>query len=104
MKTNKEIIDALTEYFMDADKEVLARIVANNMIDFHRLRTVRQLPEQERECLLARMDSQEEQLIDFIKNGPKCKLKCQVVTTVQEVHEGHKKWKESKKTSPYLND
>lgn len=70
MKTNKEIADSLTAYFLDQDPKTVARILANMMIDFNRVRHMHLLPEDERECLLERIEKNVDQLQSFIKYGP----------------------------------
>lgn len=75
MKTNKEVSDKLTEYFLTQDPEVVARILAANMIDLNRLYHFELLEDDERENLFRRLDHNIGQLEEFIKNGPMSDLK-----------------------------
>ncbi len=70
MKTNKEIIDALVEYFVEQDKVILSRILANFMIDFNRVKHIKMLEAEEKKCLLKRIDHNSNSLKKFIENGP----------------------------------
>lgn len=66
---NKELIDRLQAYFLTQDPNVVARILANYMIDMHRLCCVWEIPEEEQENLACRMSINSEKLQDFAKNG-----------------------------------
>lgn len=70
MKTNKEVIDKLTEYFITQDKKTIARSLANMMIDFNRIFYLKSLPEDERVLLNARIIANMLALRKFIKDGP----------------------------------
>ena len=76
MKTNKEVIDKLQEYFLTQDPKVVCRILANIMIDVRRIHWSHNLPEDELERLVERIKKNSEQLKDFIENGPRGNLTC----------------------------
>lgn len=69
MTTNKEISDKMTAYFLTQDPEIVARILAANMIDLNRLYHFELLEDDERESLFRRLDHNIEQLQEFIKSG-----------------------------------
>lgn len=79
--TNKEIIENLVKHFLDSDPKEVARALAAAMIDFHRMRTFERLPHAEQACLLKRMDANDKELMDFIKDGPKNKLKTMLMNS-----------------------
>lgn len=68
MKTNKEVIDALQGYFLQQDPKIVARTLAALMIDMNRVSRMDYLKPMEKECLLARMIHNNNELLDFI-NG-----------------------------------
>lgn len=70
MKTNKEVIDKLTEYFITQDKKTIARSLANMMIDLNRIFYLKTLPEDEKALLNARVIANVLSLRRFIENGP----------------------------------
>ncbi len=70
MKTNKEVINALTSYFLEQDKEILCRLLANYMIDMNRVFVFDALPKEEQECLHFRIQKNCEALHKFITDGP----------------------------------
>lgn len=70
MKTNKEIINKLTKYFVTQDKEVVARCLASMMIDFNRIFHLKTLPADEKALLNARVIANVLSLRKFIKQGP----------------------------------
>lgn len=69
MKTNKEIIEALTEYFMTQDPKIIARSLASFSIDFTRIDEMKKLPASEKICLLKRIKANANQVRKFVKNG-----------------------------------
>jgi|HubBroStandDraft_3_1064219.scaffolds.fasta_scaffold253604_2 hypothetical protein len=75
MKTNKEVIDALTKYFITQDKETVARCLASMIIDFNRIFHLQTLPEEEKALLNARVIANVLSLRKFIKNGPEGDIK-----------------------------
>lgn len=75
MKSNKEIIDKLVEYFMTQDKLSLSVIVANYMIDFNRIFYLHKLDESEKINLQFRIEMIVKQLDSFVKNGPQGDIK-----------------------------
>lgn len=70
MKTNKEVIDALIEYFLKQPPEVIARGLANSMIDIQRLYLFSECTNEEKKSLLYRTDQNIRALKKFVKDGP----------------------------------
>lgn len=70
MKTNKEVVEKLVEYFLTQDQASVCRILANLMIDMHRINNISKLEEKEKASLFFRMDKNSKSLLDFVKNGP----------------------------------
>jgi hypothetical protein len=68
---NKDVIDKLQAYFLQQDPQVLTRLTANMMVDFHRLYSIESLPFEEVECLFQRIERNALSLRDFVENGPK---------------------------------
>ena len=68
--SNKELINRLTDYFMEQDKEAICRSLANAMIDLHRVANADSMGVKEAECLLYRLAHNSKQLMSFAKNGP----------------------------------
>lgn len=69
MKTNAEVIDLLVEYFFCQDRGVLCHMLANFMIDIHRINNIKHLPDDEKKNLLIRIKKNSETLKEFIENG-----------------------------------
>lgn len=67
--TNKEVIDQLQDYFLKQDPKDVARLLANMMIDMHRVATVCSLPEDEQESLSTRIQINSSTLQEFVENG-----------------------------------
>lgn len=53
--TNKEVIDKLQQYFLKQDAKVVARMLANQIIDLNRLWGIESLDKDERLSLTERM-------------------------------------------------
>ncbi len=70
MKTNKEVIDALQDYFLKQDPKDIARVLAATLIDINRIRNYESLEYEEQQCLQFRLDHNLEELRKFIKKGP----------------------------------
>jgi hypothetical protein len=68
MKTNKEVIDKLTEYFLEQDPKIVARSLANMMIDLNRIRNFRELCPDDIYCLSDRINKNLDSLHRFIDN------------------------------------
>lgn len=68
--SNKEVIDRLQEYFLGQDPKVVARILANQIIDLHRWTIWEELPSDEFYSLVVRSKLNSKTLQDFVKNGP----------------------------------
>lgn len=68
--TNKKVINELQEYFLKQDPKIVARFLANMMIDLNRLYSIEELSENERKCLEFRMEHNIQQLRNFAKYGP----------------------------------
>lgn len=73
--SNKEVIEALTRYFLKQSKEELAYALSALFVDFNRLANWDKLSEKEQLCFKARMQLNAASLSDFMKNGPKGDLK-----------------------------
>jgi len=69
MKTNKQVIDSLTEYFLTQDPRTVCRLLANHMIDAHRMFNFDNLPDPEKECFIFRMKKNEEYFQKYIESG-----------------------------------
>lgn len=69
MKTNKEIIDALQEYYLKQDPDVIARALAALMIDLNRIMCSESLPKDEKNNLIIRMNANRNELLKFINEG-----------------------------------
>ncbi len=67
METNKEVIDALQEYFLKQDRKKIARALANCMIDIQRFVNFDSLPEHEASLLITRAVANSKEIIDFVK-------------------------------------
>lgn len=76
MKRNKEIIDSLVSYFIEQDKAILCRVLANMMIDINRIENIDQLPIDEKDRLLIRIRKNSQSLQKFIKQGANGPLTC----------------------------
>lgn len=74
-KTNKEIIKALTEYFMLQPQENTCKMLACLLIDLNRIVHYKQLPQAELDSLNLRVQLNIDQLNKFIKDGPQGDLK-----------------------------
>jgi len=70
MKTNKEIIDSLVEYFLTQEPRIVCRALANMLIDNNRIYNYNELPKEEADSLKTRMKKNLEKLHYFIENGP----------------------------------
>lgn len=51
MKTNKQVIDELQEYYLKQDPKVIARALANMMIDMNRIHYLELLSSYEKKAL-----------------------------------------------------
>jgi hypothetical protein len=78
MKTNKEVMESLTEYFNKQDHATVSRILASYIVDMNRIHIFEKLPETEKKCLQDRMAHNIRQLHQFIKNGENGDLKIKV--------------------------
>jgi len=81
-KTNKQVIDDLTEYFCSQDPKDIARALAATMIDINRLLHCNQLSREEYECLATRMKSNLQQLENFI-NGERDAFKVKTMNSAE---------------------
>jgi hypothetical protein len=71
MTTNKEVIEKLESYFLEQDHKAVCRLLANMMIDMHRMSHIKKLPVDELIGLLRRQEFNKIELEYFIKNGPR---------------------------------
>lgn len=69
--TNKELIEKLVEYFLTQDSKVVARILANQMIDMRRLILLDRLPKEEAASVIKRSLLNMKELERFSRQGPK---------------------------------
>lgn len=74
MKTNKEIINELTEYFITQDIHVVAKTLAATMIDVKRMWEFQSLELEEQKSLLYRVQMNVETIKKFAQMGPDGKL------------------------------
>jgi len=81
---NKKLIEKLVDYFLENDPEVVAKMLANSMLDQYRLCTINDLPREEAACLLYRIQKNMQALKDFSKNGSK---DCLTLVNIQEAPE-----------------
>lgn len=70
MKTNIEVIEALSKYFLTQDPALIARGLANCMIDLQRFLVIGELETEDQCLLLMRTQKNVESLNKFIKDGP----------------------------------
>jgi|GEM_PF-3074168 hypothetical protein len=70
MKTNKEVVEALTKYYLEQDPILVARALASMLIDMNRIQNIKLLSKSEKENLFIRLRLNVAQLHDFIENGP----------------------------------
>jgi hypothetical protein len=84
---NKQVIQKLVDYYVTQDPAMVARALANALVDFNRFANLPHLPDEERECLFARLKANCDELQDFIANGPRCDLKLHNTQTAEETYE-----------------
>lgn len=70
MKTNKQVIAELTEYFLTQDPKVIAKACAATMIDVMRMWEFDKLTIPEKKSLMDRVYLNVEALRKFSENGP----------------------------------
>jgi hypothetical protein len=73
--TNKEVIERLKAYFMEQEQEDICFMLASLMVDMHRVKHYQFLDEDEKASFMIRMEANDASLMDFLKNGPKGKMK-----------------------------
>ncbi len=73
--SNKEVIDRLIEYLLTQDPKIVARSLANAMIDFNRMYHLLDLPLNERNNLLNRIEKNSKEVRRFAEHGPDGDLK-----------------------------
>ncbi len=69
--SNKEVIDKLVDYFVKQNPKIVARLLANYMIDLNRVCNLNSLSDSENELLLDRLQTNCLSLQKFIEEGPK---------------------------------
>lgn len=79
MKSNKELIQELTEYFLTQDPQIVAKTLAAVMIDMNRLINMDSLSIEEKASLIARVHVNNASLSKFAKNGPESDLKLYII-------------------------
>jgi hypothetical protein len=70
MKTNKEVIESLVDYFITQDPKIVATLLAAQMIDMNRFYNMAKLPKDEKKLLMKRLKHNIDQLHSFIRHGP----------------------------------
>lgn len=70
MKTNKELIDALQEFFLTQDPKVIAHTLAIFMIDLQRILNFENLEKDEQESLHFRILKNVQEIQKFAKESP----------------------------------
>lgn len=67
---NKEVIDALTDYFLSqTDIASVCRALASCMLDYHRLANWALITPEERDSLTLRIEMNSAELEKFVKEG-----------------------------------
>jgi len=79
MKTNKEIIKELTDYFMKQPQELVCKMLAGTLVDLNRLKNIDQLEVNEKLSVLFRLEHNLDQLHEFIENGSRKDLKVETI-------------------------
>lgn len=69
MITNKEVIDKLQQYYMSSDPAIVARALANAVIDMNRIYNIESIQEGEYECLLYRIEMNAKSVQKFVADG-----------------------------------
>ena len=69
MKTNKEIIDKLVEYYLKQDPRIVARLLANCQIDLNRWINMGNLDLDEKMSLVKRTRLNMEEMFRFLNEG-----------------------------------
>ena len=75
METNKQVIEELVAYFITQDQKVVARLLANAMIDFNRLDLYEKMTPQETKSFWNRVGRNALSVRKFAKDGPNGDLK-----------------------------
>ncbi len=78
--SNKEVIDKLVDYFVKQNPKIVAKLLANYMVDTHRIFYHHLLPIEELEFLRQRCLKNSESLEKFIKYGPQGDLTCDTLS------------------------
>jgi hypothetical protein len=68
-KTNKEVMDSLSEYFEKQDFKLICRGLASCLIDFNRIDCMQDLNDEERASLNYRVRKNAEQVRKFAKGS-----------------------------------
>ncbi len=71
MKTNKEIIEELIEYYKKQDLETVCRTLANCQVDLNRWTNIHLCEHKERESLIKRTRINAKELQRFLREGGK---------------------------------
>jgi len=90
--TNKHLVKKLIEYFLTQDPETVGRILANTLLDHHRMLNYTSLPDEEVESLDARIRMNEEVFLEFAKTieegreyiEPMCYMNMEYVETMED--------------------
>lgn len=81
---NRTVIIELTKYFLDQDRETIARALAGAMLDIHRFVNMEILGQNEIDNLFKRSHHISKQLVKFAKHGPDGPLKVSVLNSDDE--------------------
>lgn len=85
--TNKELVRKLSRYFETQDPRIVAYLLACSQLDHYRLSVFESLPEEEADCLIERLEKNNQELMKFAKNGPSGKLTFENWNPQSEPHE-----------------
>ena len=66
---NKDIIIRLIDYLLTQDPKIVARLLANAMLDYYRIAYPHLLTKEEHERLMLRIHYNAQSYADFAKNG-----------------------------------
>jgi hypothetical protein len=75
---NKEVMDRLTEYYLTQDPKLVARALASQMVDLHRIWHMLELPEAEMHSLHERCEMNLIELDRFLEDDSRRNLKFKI--------------------------
>jgi len=77
--TNKEVIKKLSDYYLEHDPKLIARLLANATLDLYRFYNYENLSVYQQVSLAMRNQQNAKELQKFIKDGPNGKIKLKVI-------------------------